>query len=82
MFALLLIFWVLAIIVCVIKVLAQIAAAEPLKRMSWDEEAKYELHPTVTPQTVTITDENVRDIINISIEEGLEHPALVARKNS
>lgn len=44
------------------------------------DEAKYELHPTINPQTVEITDKNVRDIIDVSIEDGVDHPALAARK--
>lgn len=48
--------------------------------MSPAEEAKYELHPTVTPYTTEITAENVKDIINLTIEDGVEHPALALRK--
>jgi len=44
------------------------------------EEARYELHPTLVPGTLAITTANVNDIINDSIETGLEHPALTRRK--
>ena len=72
--------WVCFLIVCAIMVLAQIAkASQSLRVMRPDEEAKYELHPTVTPQTMEITDANVRDVIDISIEDGVNHPALKKR---
>lgn len=50
------------------------------RKLTPAEEAKFELHPTVSPYTMEITDENVRDVINITIEDGLDHPALAARK--
>lgn len=49
-------------------------------QMSPEEESRYELHPTLTPATKEITAENVMDVINDSIESGVEHPALQLRK--
>lgn len=49
--------------------------------MSPAEEARYEIHPTLRPQTLEITSENVLDVINDSIETGIMHPALALRKS-
>lgn len=47
--------------------------------MSPVEEAKYEMHPTLCG-VAAITARNVRDIINVTIEDGREHPLLTTRK--
>ena len=54
----------------------------PEHMMTPAEEARYELHPTLLPQPLVITSENVRDVINDSIETGIEHPALKLRKGT
>jgi len=51
------------------------------KVLSPSEEARFELHPTIGPETTKITTENVNDVVNDSIETGVPHPALVARRN-
>lgn len=73
--------------ICLLGILvALIVASNPEKveavqrRLSPAEEARYEMHPTLTPDTVEITAENVRDVIADTIESGTLHPALAARR--
>jgi hypothetical protein len=46
------------------------------------EDARFEMHPSLVDNLREITDRNVLDIINDTIESGVEHPALTARKAS
>lgn len=45
-----------------------------------NEWARQALHPTLIGQPLTITSYNVRDIIDATIEDGYDHPALARRK--
>lgn len=51
-----------------------------VRRMTPAEEVRFEIHPTLYPEPVAITAGNVQDVINDSIETGIEHPLLRARK--
>jgi hypothetical protein len=44
------------------------------------EEARYDMHPSLVDSPLEITEDNVLDIINDTIETGIEHPALSNRK--
>jgi len=70
------------IMVALLLALAVIAGYEKHEQrvMSPEEEARYEIHPTLYPAPVALTAGNVQDVIHDSIETGVEHPLLTARK--
>jgi hypothetical protein len=60
---------VLALLALVVLVNVFAVGEKISRKMTLAEEAQYE-----------ITDHNVQDVINQTIETGLDHPALAARK--
>lgn len=71
-----------AIAVLLLVGLALIGREEHKPVMSLEEQAAAELHPTIKPGDTEITVENVRDVIAITLEDGVDHPLIMARKRS
>lgn len=67
------------LVLCLLGALVTSVVHFTLKTVE-ETDVRFDMHPTLNPQTVEITDENVRDVIDMTIEDGFDHPALAARK--
>lgn len=65
------------LILCLLGVLITFVVYSSINKVE-EIDVRYEMHPYA--RTMEITDENVRDVIDMTIEEGFDHPALAARK--
>lgn len=65
------------LILCILGALITLVVHSSISKIE-EIDVRFEMHPKA--QTMEITDENVRDVIDMTIEDGFDHPALAARK--
>jgi hypothetical protein len=71
---------VCGLLLVAVAMMIAIDRGKKLVKMTPAEEARFEIHPTLLPEPAGITADNVQDVINDTIETGVEHPLLRARK--